>query len=140
MATHSQPYDGSDRSDPAGGQERLSGRTDLHDHHFRADSLRHARAQPPALSPLVGAAADRFPAALQQSPSRGHDELFVWHRACAVGARDLGGVARARAAAASGGVDAVRAAAVLLPPLRRRRSWTGAPRIRFATALCLAMA
>src|SRR5262249_38012047 len=45
-----------------------------------------------------------------------------------------------RVVAASGRVAAVRAGAVLLPPLRGRSVWTGAPRIRATAALGAAMA
>src|SRR5947209_13562196 len=90
MAADSQPDDGSDRSEPAAGDEHLSRRADLYDHELRADLVWHARAQSPALWPLVGAAADRFPAALQQCLSRRHNELSVRHRALALGARCLG--------------------------------------------------
>src|SRR5258708_11703344 len=95
MAGYSKPDDGFDRSDPAAGHERLSRRTGLHDHDFRADPVGHACAQPPALRPLVGAAADRLPPALQQGLSLRHDELSVLHRALTLGARDLDYDARA---------------------------------------------
>src|SRR4029077_9311278 len=67
-----------------------------------------------SLWPLVGPAADRFSAALQFRLSRRHDELPVRHRPFAVGARGVGGVARASNGAASRGIDAVRPGAVFL--------------------------
>src|SRR6476660_3611098 len=51
-------------------------------------------------------AADRVSAALQFRLSRRHDELSVRHRPFAVGAGSVGGVARARNAAASRHIDA----------------------------------
>src|SRR5262249_50665358 len=104
-------------------------------HDLRADPFRHARAQPSALPPLVGAAADRFPSALQQRLPRRDDELFVRDRARTLGAHKLGGAARAGADLASDGIDAVRAGAVFLPPIRgwSLRAWSA--RLRAATAL-----
>src|SRR5262249_1126629 len=90
--------------------------------------------QPSALSPLVGAAADRLPPALQQRLPRGHDELFVRHRALALGARDLGGVARTRHGFASCRIKSVRIGAVLLSSVRRRGLRARPVRIRTAKA------
>ena len=114
VAGHSEPDDGFDRPGPAAGDERLSRGPDLHHHVLRGDPFGHHGAQPPALWPVVGIAADRFSAALQFGLSRRHDELSVRHRPFAVGARSVGGVARARNGAASRGIDAVRAGAVFL--------------------------
>ena len=78
-----------------------SRRADLHHRELRADHVGHARAQPPALWPLVGAAADRVPAALQQRLPGRHDELRVRHRAVAVGAGGVDLAARAQHRAAT---------------------------------------
>src|SRR5207244_5507400 len=80
------------------------------------------------------------PLSLHHPLRLGNDELLVRDRARTVGAHELGCTARARGSAASGRVDAVRAGAVLLPPLRRRRVWTGSARIRATAALGAAMA
>src|SRR5205085_3945478 len=66
---------------------------------------------------------------------RRDDELFVRHRARAVGACELGRAARAGAGLASGGINTVRPGAVLLPPLRRRSLRARAARIRAASAV-----
>ena len=115
-------------------------RPDLHHRELRADPVGHARAQPAALRPLVGAAADRVPAALQQRLPRRHDELRVRDRARRCGRWPPGcGCASAASMLRLARLDAVRAGAVLLPSVRGRPLWPRAAGLRALPAVARSM-
>ena len=90
MAADPRSDDGPGGAGPAPLHGHLPGGPHLHDLDLRRHPVRHARAPPRPLGPLVGAAAPRRPAPLQRrAPGRGH-ELSVRHRLGAVGASPPG--------------------------------------------------